>query len=268
MNKLLWRYLIYFGVFICLVAVLESAPLQGAFAKIGLKVNFGSLGTYAPLFLSALLIDITYRIGKRQNEIAERQNQIAEQQKEVATRQNEITEQQRKDMEYKFYRDLYTVVCGADEVIKNFLTSCRFGLEWGKRTLIKRIEEIQKAEKQINAISIDVELRFPTQQYVLSSYNLCFSWMLYMLDVMGDFVGDDGYCNFEMSDEEWIKATKEDRVNIILDRIAEKELKAKLEKDFQSYLRVRERIEKCDLAQTIKEQIITNDNKRKNNDNR
>ena len=59
---------------------MESAPLQGAFAKVGLKMNFEALGTYAPLFLSALLIDITYRIGKRQNEIAERQRLLQEQQ--------------------------------------------------------------------------------------------------------------------------------------------------------------------------------------------
>ena len=103
MNKILLRYLIYFSIFICFVQIMESAPLQGAFAKVGLKMNFESLGTYAPLFLSVLLIDITYRIGKRQNE-------IAEQQKEVASRQNEISEQQRILQEEQYKLDKYNTI--------------------------------------------------------------------------------------------------------------------------------------------------------------
>lgn len=80
MNKLLWRYLIYFGIFITLVQLFEYNGTQELFARCGFKVDFSSLGTYAPLFLSALLIDITYRIGKRQNEIAERQTALQKEQ--------------------------------------------------------------------------------------------------------------------------------------------------------------------------------------------
>jgi len=80
MNKLLWRYLIYFGIFITLVQLFEYNGTQELFARCGFKVDFSPLGTYAPLFLSALLIDITYRIGKRQNEIAEQQTILQKEQ--------------------------------------------------------------------------------------------------------------------------------------------------------------------------------------------
>ena len=174
MNKLLWRYLIYFGIFICFVQIMESAPL---------KMSFDSLGTYAPLFLSALLIDITYRIGKRQNEIAERQNEIAE--------------QQRKDMEYKIDRDLYAIVCNADRVINSFLISCKSGLEWGKRSLNHDMEKVRTAESQIDAIGIDIELRFPSKKRILSSYHLCFSIIFLILDSLSDIVGDNGCDNIK-----------------------------------------------------------------------
>lgn len=80
MNKLLWRYLVYFGIFITLVQLFESNGTQELFAKCGFRVDFSPLGTYAPLFLSVLLIDITYRIGKRQNEIAEQQTILQKEQ--------------------------------------------------------------------------------------------------------------------------------------------------------------------------------------------
>lgn len=264
MNKLLWRYLIYFGIFICFVQIMESAPLQGAFAKVGLKMNFEALGTYAPLFLSALLIDITYRIGKRQNEIAERQNEIAVQQNELAKKQNEITEQQRRDMEYQINRDLYSVVCNADGVIKQFLISCCFGMEWGKSSLIRNVEEIENAKTQLDSKKFDIELRFPSKWRVLHDYDFCFSVMLFVLDILLDVVGEDGCSNFEISSKEWIELTNKDRANVILEGITNLELKTKLEKDFEWYQNTLEYITEVKLAQTIKEYIITNDDTRKN----
>lgn len=76
MSKLLWRYFIYFVIFITMVQVFEYNGTQELFESWDLEINFAPLGVYAPLFLSVLLIDITYRIGKRQNEIAEQQYKI------------------------------------------------------------------------------------------------------------------------------------------------------------------------------------------------
>ena len=77
MSKLLWRYFIYFVIFITMVQVFEYIGTQELCTRWGFEINFAPLGVYAPLFLSVLLIDITYRIGKRQNEIAEQQYKIA-----------------------------------------------------------------------------------------------------------------------------------------------------------------------------------------------
>lgn len=60
-----------------MVQVFEYIGTQELCTRWGFKINFAPLGVYAPLFLSVLLIDITYRIGKRQNEIAEQQYKIA-----------------------------------------------------------------------------------------------------------------------------------------------------------------------------------------------
>lgn len=60
-----------------MVQVFEYIGTQELCARWGFEINFAPLGVYAPLFLSVLLIDITYRIGKRQNEIAEQQCKIA-----------------------------------------------------------------------------------------------------------------------------------------------------------------------------------------------
>ena len=43
----------------------------------GISIDIAPLGTYATLFLSVLLVDVTYGIGKRQNQIAEQQYKIA-----------------------------------------------------------------------------------------------------------------------------------------------------------------------------------------------
>lgn len=98
MNKLVLRYLIYFGVFIVIVQMLEYSGTQELFAKCCFKFNSEVLDTYAPLFLSVLLIDVTYRIGKRQNEIAKQQVSIQQQQYQLEKFNNY------KDLHRNIYR--------------------------------------------------------------------------------------------------------------------------------------------------------------------
>ena len=88
MFPLLLRYMLYFGVFVLLVRLPQMLNLTW------LKIDIEMMASCAPLFLSVLLIDITYRIGKRQNDIAKRQNEIAEQQAELQKQQNEFVKQQ------------------------------------------------------------------------------------------------------------------------------------------------------------------------------
>lgn len=158
MNKILWRYLIYFGIFICVVQIMESAPLQCAFAKVGLRMNFESLGTYAPLFLSALLIDITYRIGKRQNEIAERQNQIAEQQRI-------LQEQQYKLDKYNTFKEMHRHLCDLRRVAQIILNNVTHFIasqceQEFKEYLLAQEEEVVKIRENIHNDEADYFLRY------------------------------------------------------------------------------------------------------------
>ena len=66
----------YFGVFLFFVQMVGHNEVQTWIARYGLKFNLELIGTYAPLFLSILLIDVTYQIGKRQNKIAHEQSKI------------------------------------------------------------------------------------------------------------------------------------------------------------------------------------------------
>lgn len=151
MNKLLWRYLIYFGIFICFVQIMESAPLQGVFAKVGLKMSFDSLGTYAPLFLSALLIDITYRIGKRQNAIAERQRLLQEQQYKLD--------------KYNTFKEMHRHLCDLRRIAQIILNNvthyiasqCR---QEHKDFLLEQIKEVEKIRENIHNDEADYFLRY------------------------------------------------------------------------------------------------------------
>lgn len=96
MNKLVLRYLIYFGVFVCFVQIVECPQAHNLFSKIGIEIDFSPLGTYAPLFLSMLLIDVTYRIGIKQTEIQNKQLELQKHQIDVE--------------EYQLYRNLYRVI--------------------------------------------------------------------------------------------------------------------------------------------------------------
>lgn len=151
MNKLLWRYLIYFGIFICFVQIMESAPLQGAFAKVGLKMSFDSLGTYAPLFLSALLIDITYRIGKRQNEIAERQRLLQEQQYKLD--------------KYNTFKEMHRHLCDLRRIAQVILNNVTHYIasqcqQEHKDFLLEQIKEVEKIRENIHNDEADYFLRY------------------------------------------------------------------------------------------------------------
>ena len=107
MSKLLWRYFIYFVIFITMVQVFEYIGTQELCTRWGFKINFAPLGVYAPLFLSVLLIDITYRIGKRQNEIAEQQAELQKRQYQIEKFNNY------KDL----HRDIYKCKCLLESIL-------------------------------------------------------------------------------------------------------------------------------------------------------
>lgn len=70
------RFLVYFAIFLSVVQIAGRTEVQVWLASHGWNFNMELIGNYAPLFLSILLIDVTYQIGKRQNQIADEQSKI------------------------------------------------------------------------------------------------------------------------------------------------------------------------------------------------
>ncbi len=177
MSKLLWRYLIYFGVFITMVQLFEYSGTQELFAKCGFKVDFSPLGTYAPLFLSVLLIDITYRIGKRQNEIAQRQNEITEQQIALQKEQNKIAE-------FEIYREIHRDIYKLQQQARLVLPTIHGYLASNTaKDQEKRVVELEKCfEDLTNKIAIDESdftLRKGTNELIVNAYRFaCFAELL------------------------------------------------------------------------------------------
>lgn len=100
MQRIIIRaiYIILFAVLVCFNIHREDS---------GISIDIAPLGTYATLFLSVLLIDVTYNIGKRQNEISKRQNEIAEQQYKIAKFDNY------RDL----HRNLYKSKCMLESIL-------------------------------------------------------------------------------------------------------------------------------------------------------
>lgn len=160
MAKLLYRYLLYFGVFIVIVQMLEYSGTQELFAKYCFKFNSEALGTYAPLFLSVLLIDVTYRIGKRQNEIAKQQVSIQQQQYLLEKFNN--------------YKDLHRNIYHLEQVsqiiymhIYSYHTST-FGA-FDKNQIDNLIKELDVIERNIDNDQADYLLRYGENAVMLDT---------------------------------------------------------------------------------------------------
>lgn len=142
MSKLLWRYFIYFVIFITMVQVFEYIGTQELCARWGFEINFAPLGVYAPLFLSVLLIDITYRIGKRQNE-------IAEQQAELQKRQYQIEK-------FNHYRNLHRSLYQLQFICVSFLPQI-YDYIVSKSNNNSQINDLKELRQSIIVIRTDIQ---------------------------------------------------------------------------------------------------------------
>lgn len=148
MNKILYRYFIYFVVFIFLVQLIENDQFQLWLASCGFRISLEPLGTYAPLFLSALLIDITYQIGKRQNRIAEQQNKMER---------------------HRMYKEIYSLVVLVDRET-NHLVQNLYEIFIGinqkhtKHKILQMQSDINACISKIKACEIDFHILRSTQK--------------------------------------------------------------------------------------------------------
>lgn len=131
MKRMAFRYLLYFALFILFVQLSDRPNVQLIFACLGLKLNLDLISLYAPLFLSVLLIDVTYQSGKRQNEIAEQQTEIAKKQY-----QSEVFEVYKE-----MHRDIYKLQQYSKIVLPRIY--CYFASKTAKDQE-KRVEDLER----------------------------------------------------------------------------------------------------------------------------
>ena len=157
MFPLLLRYMLYFGVFVLLVRLPQMLNLTW------LKIDIEMMASCAPLFLSVLLIDITYRIGKRQN-------QIAEQQAELQKRQYQIE----KFNNYKdLHRDIYKCKCMFEAILpKIYEYFVAVEREMQNNSIEDHLEQITKLLSDVQSRVSDAMLRGDKQLDVQAVLNL------------------------------------------------------------------------------------------------
>lgn len=203
-------YILYFLLF----AILAFFHIH--FEDNAISIDLSPLDTYATLFLSVLLIDITYRIGKRQNDIAKRQNEIAEQQTEIQKRQCEIEE---FDIYKEMHRDIYKL-----QQYSNLVLPMIFGYFASDtaKDQAQRVEELEKVFDELsNKIAIDEAdfvLRRGENKDIKDAYDYaCF--VAFLLGIVPAYVQNNRpeqsdldklnqlrFQNGNNSDQEWLKA--------------------------------------------------------------
>lgn len=208
MNKLVLRYLIYFGVFVCFVQIIECQQIQNLFVKIGLSADFSPLGEYAPLFLSMLLIDVTYRIGIKQTEIQNKQLELQKHQIDVE--------------EYQLYRNLYRVIGDIKTMPNHLLYSIYSYLEsdffhkylqgfWDDEE-----KKLFKLHKEYDECVVDLDLILGKQHVIPKIYLVKLYACEGVISEMKELATSSLLSYNIESDEEYFKMSDNDRIEVII----------------------------------------------------
>ena len=208
MNKLVLRYLIYFGVFVCFVQIIECQQIQNLFAKIGLSVDFSPLGEYAPLFLTMLLIDLTYRIGIKQTEIQNKQLELQKHQIDVE--------------EYQLYRNLYRVIGDIKTMPNHLLYSIYSYLEsdffhkylqgfWDDEE-----KKLSKLHKENDECVVDLDLILGKRHVTSKTYLIKLYECESIISEMKELATSSLLSYNIESDEEYYKMSDNDRIEVII----------------------------------------------------
>lgn len=211
MNKLLLRYIIYFGIFICFIQIVECPQVHDLCAKIGLAVDFSLLGEYAPLFLSVLLIDVTYRIGVKQTEIQNKQLELQKHQIDVA--------------EYQLYRTLYRVIGDIKQFPRHLLYRMYSYTEndifykhspeyWGKEA--NKLSTIQEEYKEC---IVDLDLILGNRHVIPKIYLLKLSACEDIISYMKELVASNLLVYGGGSDIDFYKMPDDEIIEYIIGRV-------------------------------------------------
>ena len=213
MNKLVLRYLIYFGVFVCFVQIVECPQVHNLFSKIGIEIDFSHLGEYAPLFLSMLLIDVTYRIGIKQTEIQNKQLELQKHQIDVE--------------EYQLYRKLYRVLRVVKDTPHHLLYLIYHYLEddfshehfpqyWNDEE-----ENLSKISSEYDECIIDLDLMLGKQNVIPKIYLLKLYACKDIISTMKELAASNLLKYGLKSDKDYYKLSDNEKIETITESIPE-----------------------------------------------
>ena len=119
----------------------------------------------ATFVAAAVAAWITYKLGKRQNELQQQQLKLQEQQNDIQKYQTKLQEQQIRQQEYDLYRRMYTRVFELDFFNKTMLHRIVAILTSNedKNLRLKLIEDIwqeyEKQSEEFNECTLDMDLK-------------------------------------------------------------------------------------------------------------
>lgn len=132
---------------------------------------WNAMATFVAAIVAAV---ITYKLGKRQNELQQQQVKLQE--------------QQTKQQDYQLYKSLFQVVSDANIEISNFL----FGLYVHISNVPKKgevevllkgaIERLKRLDTEILQYAIDFHLKFPKEKTIVQEYRYLIGGMLNICD--------------------------------------------------------------------------------------
>lgn len=214
MNKTIQRYLIYFCVFICFVQIVECPQVHNLFSKIGIEIDFSPLGQYASLFLSAVLIDVTYRIGIRQTEIQNKQLEIQRHQIDVA--------------EYQLYRKLYRVLRDVKDTPHHLLYRIYsyleddFSHEYLPQYWNDEEKKLSKISSEYDECIIDLDLMLGKQHVTPKIYLLKLYACKDIISTMKKLAASNLLKYGIKCDKDYYKLSDNEKIEIITEFIPEK----------------------------------------------
>ena len=210
-------YFVYFVVFITLIQISEIEFVKIFFEeKLRMRFRFDLIGIYAPLFLSTILIDVTYRLGKRQNELVTRQT---------------------RESEYNINKTIYVSISKVTDYVLFFVKDCCFSMlnRQGCEDVMKK-HDIHR--EMFEKCSIDCELRFTELTKCLYSFRLALMQIqiieteLYIAQMNNQIDYRKMICNTDI-----------DSSDVILSCIQDDDIKLTLKQYFEKLRNIQEDIE-------------------------
>lgn len=228
---------------------------------------WGVIATFVAAFVAAW---ITYKLGKRQNELQQQQLKLQEQQNDIQKYQTKLQEQQIRQQEYDLYRRMYSQVFELDffnKTILNRIVAILTSNEDNKlrlKLLDDTWQEYETLSKKYGECTIDMELKQCGTGLDAKLYYDALQASRKVIQMFKYFVEQD-FLIFSPSLAysplvEDPNTSTQQFINIILQLFKGKNTNL-LARELMAHASIVERTKQSQLMATIKERITSNDTK-------